>query len=163
MFNKILAALDHSETSHSLFEKALELAKQSGSKLMLLHVLSVEEEGSPGLPVYASLDYQAISNEDIEAYRRRWDAFQQEIFERLKAYSEQAIALGVQTEFTQTSGSPGRMICDLAKTWQADLVVLGRRGRSRLGELILGSVSNYVMHRAPCSVLILQHLKPEAT
>ncbi len=38
----------------------------------------------------------------------------------------------------------------------ADLIVVGRRGRSGLSELILGSASNYVLHHAPCSVLTLQ-------
>jgi len=36
------------------------------------------------------------------------------------------------------------------------LVVVGRRGHSGLSELFLGSVSNYVLHRAPCSVLTIQ-------
>ncbi len=38
----------------------------------------------------------------------------------------------------------------------ADLIVLGRRGRTGLAEALLGSVSNYVLHHAPCSVLVVQ-------
>ncbi|MEO0350033.1 MAG: universal stress protein, partial [Cyanobacteria bacterium P01_A01_bin.15] len=40
--------------------------------------------------------------------------------------------------------------------WNADLIMMGRRGRSGFSELLLGSVSNYVMHHAPCSVLTVQ-------
>ncbi|NEO65320.1 MAG: universal stress protein, partial [Moorea sp. SIO4G2] len=36
------------------------------------------------------------------------------------------------------------------------LIVLGRRGLGGLKEMVLGSVSNYVVHHAPCSVLVVQ-------
>lgn len=51
------------------------------------------------------------------------------------------------------------MICELARNWNADLIILGRRGRTGLSELLLGSVSNYVLHHAPCSVLTVQQPK----
>ena len=47
------------------------------------------------------------------------------------------------------------MICELAKFWNADLIIMGRRGRSGLAEVFLGSESNYVLHHAPCSVQIV--------
>ena len=47
-------------------------------------------------------------------------------------------------------------ICKLAQEWNADLIVMGRRGHSILSELVLGSVSSYVIHRAHCSVHIVQ-------
>lgn len=47
-------------------------------------------------------------------------------------------------------------ICKLAKSWEADLIVVGHQGMSPLQELARGSVSNYVMHYAPCSVLTIQ-------
>ena len=49
------------------------------------------------------------------------------------------------------------MICNAAISWQADLIIMGRRGRTGLSELFLGSVSNYVLHHAPCAVLVVQH------
>lgn len=77
--------------------------------------------------------------------------------ELLRSRTRKAMAAGVSTEFTQLAGSPGKTICDLASDWGADLIVMGRRGRSGLSELILGSVSNYVLHHARCSVLTVQH------
>ena len=43
-----------------------------------------------------------------------------------------------------------------SQNWEADLIVIGRRGHQGLSEILLGSVSNYVVHHAPCSVLVVQ-------
>ncbi len=51
-------------------------------------------------------------------------------------------------------GRPAEMIVEAAKEWGADLVVVGSHGRGFWGRLTLGSVSNAVVHHAPCSVLI---------
>ena len=58
--------------------------------------------------------------------------------------------------------SEGWEICQRAKVWQADLIIVGSHGRTGLSELFLGSVSNYVMHHAPCSVMVIhrQTLNP---
>ncbi|MGF1673753.1 MAG: universal stress protein, partial [Rivularia sp. (in: cyanobacteria)] len=51
---------------------------------------------------------------------------------------------------------PGYMICNVARSREVDLIVVGRHGRTGLSEFFLGSVSNYVLHHAPCSVLTIQ-------
>jgi nucleotide-binding universal stress UspA family protein len=58
-------------------------------------------------------------------------------------------------------GDPGHSICESAQNWGADLIVLGRRGRTGFAEAFLGSVSNYVVHHASCSVFVIQEVKAE--
>lgn len=55
-------------------------------------------------------------------------------------------------------GRPGEEICELAEKEEVDTILMGRRGRGRVGELLLGSVSQYVVHHAPCAVTILPRL-----
>jgi hypothetical protein len=74
----------------------------------------------------------------------------------LQNLTEKATAAGVDTEYTQLTGNPGRTICELANTWEADLILVSSRGLKGLKEMFLGSVSNYVTHHAPCSVLIVR-------
>ncbi len=156
MSEKILVALDQSSMSQQVFQKALALAQSSQSQLMLLHVLSVDEEGSPQLPVSPGLGYYPLVNDaGLSAYKEQWERFEQAGQELLQSLCNQAIATGITTEMTQTAGSPGRCICNLAETWEADLIVLGRRGRRGLSEFLLGSVSNYVLHHAPCSIFVV--------
>ena len=158
MFHNILVAMDTSAIGKQVFDEALALAKATNACLMLLHVLSAEEEGSPITYMLPSLDYYSImSDKTLEIEREQWLVFEKHGLELLQSRQMSATAAGVTTEFTQPIGSPGRKICDLARTWGADLIMMGRRGRSGLGELILGSVSNYVLHHASCSVLVVQY------
>jgi nucleotide-binding universal stress UspA family protein len=58
-------------------------------------------------------------------------------------------------------GSPGQVIVEEAENWGADLIVMGSRGLGAWNRLLLGSVSNVVVHHAKCSVEIVRMPKPE--
>jgi nucleotide-binding universal stress UspA family protein len=166
MFKKILVALDNSPQREMIFNQALTLAQQSEAQLMLLHVLSAYEEGSPGIPIRSYHAYYPVLDDTTwKVYQQRWEAFESRGLEQLNRDIETAQAAGVRAEFSQTAGDPPQVICNTAKSWAADLIVVGSHGRKGLGELLLGSVSNYVMHHAPCSVLVVhggggQHKAP---
>jgi nucleotide-binding universal stress UspA family protein len=155
MFHKILAAIDGSEISHDVFKTALAIAKADHAVLVLLHVLSFEEQNSPSIPMPSSQEYfQASDSGTLDIYREQWQTYEEKGLDLLKSLSERANAAGVTTGFYQLFGSPGRKICEFAQSSGSDLIVIGHRGLSGLSELFLGSVSSYVLHRAPCSVLI---------
>ncbi|GAB4367432.1 MAG: universal stress protein [Elainellaceae cyanobacterium] len=156
MFHKILVAIDNSEISQIVFAQALALASAIGAELMLLHVLSSEEEGSSNTPMIGVEYYPELVIEIADMQQKQWAAYENRGLEMLRSYAEQAAAAGVMAEFTQTFGSPGRMICAMGRTWGANLIMMGRRGHSGFSEMLLGSVSNYVLHHAPCSVLAVQ-------
>ncbi|MBW4430868.1 MAG: universal stress protein [Pelatocladus maniniholoensis HA4357-MV3] len=143
MFQRILVALDNSAISKYVFEEALSIAKVTHTRLMLLHVLSDLEIGYPN-----------VKNLDEHLYK--WEEYSKKGLELLKTRQNIATYIGVNTDFTQIPGSAPSTICKLAKSWKADLIVVGHKEMSPLQELARGSVSNYVMHYAPCSVLTIQ-------
>jgi nucleotide-binding universal stress UspA family protein len=155
MFHKILVAIDGSQSSHDVFKTALDLAKADNTSLVLLHVLSFEEQNSISIPMPTGLEYfQAVDSDTIALYRERWQTYEQKSLNLLKSLADRATTEGVKkTEIHQISGGPGRKICEFAQSEDIDLIVMGHRGISALNELFLGSVSNYVLHHAPCSVL----------
>ena len=162
MFNKILVAIDRSPANQEVFNEALSLAKATKANLILLHVLSGEEKDSPIMSLYPTvgdhylhLDPQ-IGRMANELYHKQWKAFEAEGLDLLRSFAQQASAAGVQTEFSQITGHPSSTICDFAQSCHADTILIGRRGHSGLKEMFLGSVSNYVIHHAPCSVLLVQ-------
>ena len=157
MFAKILVALDISDNSKEVFNKALSLAQKYEAELHLIHVLSAEEETSP-IPIPVNLDevYPAMGNElTIELWQEQWDKFEKRGLDLLQARNEEAREAGVQSSFEQVLGSPGKTICKTAKEQGTDVIVVGHRGRWGLSEILLGSVSNYVFHHSPCSVLVV--------
>jgi nucleotide-binding universal stress UspA family protein len=163
MFSKILVAIDHSAVSKQVFDEALSLVRINQGKLILLHVLSVEEPSSPFMSSYLVQHKDrcihvdpSIMHQANEVFDREWSDFKQQGIRLLRSYAQKAIATGVNTEFTQITGSPSSTICEFAQSCHADVIVIGRRGHSGLQEMFLGSVSNYVVHHAPCSILLVQ-------
>ncbi|GAB4344914.1 MAG: universal stress protein [Leptolyngbyaceae cyanobacterium] len=162
MFQKILVPLDHSSMSQDLFEKALTLAVALKAELMLLHILSGEEPDSP-LPIPPGADkiYWVPGSEvNLELWKKQWEQYAAKSLQILQDFLSQAQRQGVPTEVQQMPGNAGRAICDMATNWGADLIVIGNRGHTGLKELFLGSVSNYVLHHAPCSVLTVKFSAP---
>lgn len=157
MYQKILVAMDQSETSQYVFEQSVFLAKASDAELMLLHVLSPLED--PYLsPVFTQPDsiYPSVQTAPIDSYMREWEELKKQRLDWLRSLSDTAVNAGVKAESTLNLGDAGRIICEVARNWPADLIIVGRRGRTGISEFLLGSVSNYALHHAPCSMLIVQ-------
>ncbi|MCC0177775.1 universal stress protein [Waterburya agarophytonicola K14] len=154
MLNKILVALDYSETSQTVFNSALSLAKTTGAELMIMHILGEDEPNYPVIPSYTY--YPVLDDYDYNLYQKRYQDYKQEGIKFLQQKNKEAQAASIKSEFVQLTGNPGREICKLANTWSADIILVGSRGLKGLKEMFLGSVSNYVTHHAPCSVLIIR-------
>jgi nucleotide-binding universal stress UspA family protein len=155
---KILIAIDHASMNEALLQEVLFMAKAEQAEVMLLHVLSSEEEDSPiRIPVGAETMYwPAWSDFNLEVWREQWKTYASECLEKLQSLATKVRQSGLNVEFRQLVGSPGRVICEFAESWGAELIVMGNQGRSGLKELVLGSVSNYVLHHTSRSVLIVK-------
>ena len=64
--------------------------------------------------------------------------------------------LGVTAEGVVRQGRAGKTIVEEAKEWDADLIILGAHGLSRLETLVMGNVARYVVDHAPCSVEVVR-------
>jgi nucleotide-binding universal stress UspA family protein len=159
VLTKLLVAVDLSDRNDDVFAAGFDMAKKMGASMMLIHVPSSDAPECPAMPTLLGQDYYSASASVpiIEMYEKLWRAYEEKGLAMLKQFAEKAREAGVPIEYTQTVGAPGKMICQLASNINADLIVIGRRGHSGLNEMIMGSVSNYVVHHADCSVLVVQH------
>lgn len=157
-FKKIFAALDDSELSHRVFSETLELAKANQAEVMLFHCVSVNTFGQSAVPIPVDLGMNVqLMDQAYQTQRLLLETEVKHSESLLKKYCDTAANHGVQVEFdSQINGDPGHCICEYAENWGADLIILGRRGRTGLTEAFLGSVSNYVVHHASCSVFVIQ-------
>ncbi|MEG5067058.1 universal stress protein [Microcoleus sp. B3-A4] len=162
-FKKIFAALDDSELGRRVFTQALELALSDRAQVMLFNCVTVSTVGQTAVPIPVDLGLNVeLMDQAYQAQRLRLDRDVKQASGLLKNYCDAAAKQGLQVEFDcKMDGDPGHCICESAENWGADLIVLGRRGRTGLAEAFLGSVSNYVVHHASCSVFVIQEVKIE--
>ena len=155
MFKKILVPLDGSEHSLRALEIAIQIAKKFEAKITLIHVYSVGIRPvvmpepttlTPvGVPVMAPTDVSKIA----EATRKAGAAILADGEEKVKAE-------GIEVETLLKEGHSVQEIVKTAKEGSFDLIVIGARGISKIREIILGSVSDGVVHNAPCPVLVVK-------
>ncbi len=152
-FHKILVALDNNDNAESIFSQAIDLAHREESELMLFSCVewapSLYTEAASSLGTMPEHDFSSLDLEMTQINLNRTK-------ERLQQFQERAQESNVKASIAYDAGGPGALICKNAQAWGAELILLGRRGRSGLTELMLGSVSSYVLHRANCSVLVIQ-------
>jgi nucleotide-binding universal stress UspA family protein len=76
----------------------------------------------------------------------------------LKILDEAQLLLGKANHplITLLEGSPGPSIIKYAATTNSDLIMVGHRGLNRMEELLVGSVSNYIIRHAHCPVMVMK-------
>ena len=157
MVQKILIATGDSLESVEVFKSGLILAEKYGAQISILHVLNLFQNGfeAVGSPFMGGT-YPMMNDLAIQQYQKELQDREQQGMERLESYAKQAIARNIKAEIFQNLGDAGRTICETAKNYSADVIVMGRNQKSMLSEIFLGSTSNYVLHHAHCSVFVIQ-------
>jgi nucleotide-binding universal stress UspA family protein len=135
-FQTILCPTDFSDCAREAFHLACSLARQHGARLIVLHVVDV---------LYGKQTYAGIGVEVRPAdYPKR-------ALERLKEW--RAPYPEVQVEYLVTEGDPVEEILREAAAKKADGIVIGTHGLTGLRRVILGSIAEQVLRRAPCPVV----------
>lgn len=145
MYQRILVPIDGSETSLQGLDEAVRLALLSGSKVRLVHVVN-KFKSTPGFAAHAS--YSAL----IPAMKEAGE-------ELLRHGRERAELGGIMAEsilLTSLTEPLSELIAEEAKTWNADLIVIGTHGRRGIERVLWGSDAEQVRRVAPVSVLLVQ-------
>ncbi|MEM3442819.1 MAG: universal stress protein [Candidatus Bathyarchaeia archaeon] len=155
MFEKILVPLDGSENSMKALEFAIKLAKCFGGKITLIHVYSattipvIMTEPATITPTMVPAMSSAEFAKVTEAAKKAGSSILTHGEERVKA-------AGIPVETMLKEGHTVQEIIKTAKEEMFDLIVIGSRGVSKIRELLLGSVTDGVIHHAPCPVLVVK-------
>jgi nucleotide-binding universal stress UspA family protein len=136
-FQTILLATDLTAASREATQRAIDLARRLGARLLIVNVLEKRRLVGGG------------AHERVDQARAEREA-------HLVAVVREARAAGVTAEFLVWEGDPGGSIAAAAEAENADLVVVGTRGRSGAGRILLGSVSDHVVRHAACPVLVVR-------
>jgi nucleotide-binding universal stress UspA family protein len=139
-FRRILVATDFSPASAPAFERALELAKDLGAHLTVVH--AYQDRSLPELGFAPTASFEEW---DREA-RAQAEA-------RLAPLVARAREAGIDAEGLLAPGFPDEAVVEAARRRRADLIVVGTHGRRGAARLVLGSVAARVLAAASCPVL----------
>ena len=141
-YRKVLVAVDDSPAAGWAQGVAADLAKELGASVALVHVT--------GTSFRFPADWNYV--EDELRARKRMEG--EDLLGRAVALMPPT---GGRVEAILREGGAGREIVRAARDWGADLVVMGSRGRGRVGTLVQGSTTQEVIHDAPCPVVVVSH------
>lgn len=141
--HRILVPVDFSKRSEEALDRAVQLAREGGAELVLLHVVEI-----PYLPgIYGMVAEEDYA--DASTIEERAEA-------RLRTFASRAERLGIQTTVLAGSGRPAEYIVDFARESMADLIVMGSHGLTGLDRFLMGSVTERVLRTAHCPVLVVK-------
>ena len=138
----IMLATDGSPSAEAATREAIDLAKHLGVPLL---AVSVEHTS---VPAYGYYGYGEVVAELHKAEHERVERL-------LEAVLNEATEAGVECQTLPLQGLPARTLCEVAAERDVRLVIIGAHGWGRIGRLIHGSVSTYVLHHAPTPVLVV--------
>jgi universal stress protein A len=142
MFKKILCPVDFSEYTPDILNYAAGLAKQFGAELHLLHVI-------PNLSYFSPYE-SFLTPDNLSAIERNIEA------EVDDEYAKATKDLGLPVRKVTRKGVAFVEIIDYIKAEEIDLVVMGTHGRSGVEHILIGSVAEKVVRKAPCPVLTIR-------
>lgn len=135
---RILVPMDGSKTSFRALDNAIEIARACHGMILGIHVISfIPTEFMPSVIPY-------------RIYRKKEAGI---FLEKSKIL---AAKRGVLFKYVIIFGSPVEKILEFTKLKKIDLIVIGARGKGRVAELFLGSVSNSILHKSTIPVLIVK-------
>ncbi len=154
---QLLAAVDFSKTTNAVLEQAAKLATALDAKLWIVHVTSDETQAM----AYESAQFTGYAPEfinlpgDVKLARDlSAEEFKREHAQLLEI-SANLRERGIDAQSLLLKGDAAKLILEKAKDLQAEIILLGSHGHGLLHKALLGSVSEAVMHKAPCNVMVV--------
>jgi len=144
----VLLAVDDSTDSKAAAQILQRIQFPAESVLYLLHVNPLDE--------WLRLGISGRSLHTVEQINRMREDVAKKMRSVLNHLEETFRSSGIAVHSLVTDGSPGAEILRTITEQHIDLVVLGTRGLSKISGFLLGSVSEWVLNEAPCSVLIVR-------
>lgn len=140
----ILIATDGSRAASAALDEAIAIASETGGEVAAITVWRALQ-GDFGL-AYPST---AMLSDLLEAERTHAES-------SLEEAASRADAAGVPIRVRLATGDPAECICAYAAEIDARMIAIGTRGYGTMASLLLGSVSDAVIRKAPCPVLVVR-------
>jgi nucleotide-binding universal stress UspA family protein len=142
---RMLLAIEESEFPQNVLDMLMRQVKSDHAEVYILHVIVPPD-------FYGSL-YDFVPVDQVKAAREKAAERAQELVARAEAVLR---AGGFTVHTMVETGDPREVIIDAAGKRQCELIVVGTHGRRGLDRLFMGSVAEFVVRAAPCSVQVVR-------
>lgn len=146
MYKRILVPVDGSPTSTKALTAALQLARDGGGRVLLLHIVE-EMAFVDGYDLYGGQ-----SGELLKVMREAGA----KVLDDALAIAQSAGVEADKQLFDRFGERLGEVVANAARQWKADLIVLGTHGRRGIGRVLLGSGAEQIIRLAPTPVLVIR-------
>jgi nucleotide-binding universal stress UspA family protein len=143
---RIVVATDFSELADTVVDQALDLAKQLGASLTLVHAYEI--------PIYGFPDGVLVAPADVAA------SISSAAQSSLDAIAKRHESAGVTLKTVLRNGPPWDEINAVAAAEKADLIVVGTHGRRGLARALLGSTAERLIRTATLPVFVVHAARP---
>ena len=146
---KVIVATDGTEAAIDAAHRAIELFRPEAEIVLVTVVLDWED------PMASAGGFEGPVQTEEEAD----EEYAEQVAAGNAALEHTASAVGdrVEVKLISADENPGPAIVHLAEQLQPDVIVIGAAGKGPLRRLLRGSVSDHVVHHAPCPVLVVRH------
>ena len=148
---KILSPIDFSELSMEAMRGAMELAKDVGAEVHLVHIIA---------PHHVFIPLPLATNAEQSRELAREAAMLEQAEAELNRLKKDEFGDSKKVATHTEVGNPATKLVDYAKRNEIDLIMLATHGRTGAEHLVIGSVAEKLVRYAPCSVLVYRRRKP---
>ena len=143
-YERVLLALDASETSAGAVKASESLVVAPRTRMKVVHAHET--------PFTSMLDYAGVDADAIARYASDWE---RDAVSAVRALVRSASVDDERYEISVEQGQPVSAILRVVESYAPDLMVIGTRGRGRVGRALLGSVANRLLHELSCDALFV--------
>ena len=140
---KYFVGVDGSEWSDRAAECAVTIADDTGASVLFMFVTNWSD--------YSMMTVEGAMHRPADKAEEEKHAFDDVLNPLVEKYRDSGVAI----ETAHDWGDPRYVLLEKAKDIHASMIIMGRRGRSRFVDLVMGSVSNALVHSASVPVLLV--------
>jgi nucleotide-binding universal stress UspA family protein len=148
-FNRIILAVDGSKAAKKAAKKALSLAKKTGIDIIAIHVIHVPVPAIP--PARLAMDSVRTTYSYYPELKKTMEEQGKSILDEIK---EIATSMQTKVKTKIVEGKPDDEIIKFAN--KNDLIIMGSKGHSTLDRILIGSISEKVLHHSDATVMIVR-------
>ena len=149
MLRHILCPTDFKERAYISLKKAVQIAQQFNARITMLNVQKD----------YMDKQERGMLRVSVDKFKKKYQQIADDSMEEMKAAIQELHADDIDISYLLRKGTPSDTIIEVSAEEGVDLIVICTDGRDNLKDFVTGTITEQVINRAPCEVLVIPYRK----